>query len=175
MGSDNPCNWLVATTQPHREAWAAENVIRQGFEVYLPKFIKRSSIEKRRVGVHKVQFLFPGYLFVCTTGLWRFLLGTFGVNGVVTNGEAPALLPHHVMGQLFSREDEDGFIRLPGEKSAGPSPFSPGQQVRIVKGPFAGRMGMWEGSTKQEREQILLDVLGGKSKILIDREALEAV
>lgn len=162
--------WIVAITQPKREQWAAENVIRQGYEVYHPRFVTSQDIEgRKKLKMWKTQSLFPGYLFVHTPGIWRFLIGTFGVMGVVMlASDTPAVLPDQVMVDLRARQGLDGAITLPKR-------FAHGQSVRVTGGAFQGLSGIWDGSTRQERECVLLDVLGGKTRVLVAKEFLEAV
>ena len=54
--------WYVVQTQVNGEVKAAQNLLRQGFEIYLPRYLKR------RRHARKVDFaakpLFPRYLFV---------------------------------------------------------------------------------------------------------------
>ncbi|HQF30164.1 MAG TPA: transcription termination/antitermination NusG family protein, partial [Hyphomicrobiales bacterium] len=54
--------WYVVSTQPHQEARAESNLVRQGFETWLPRFA-RERRHARKVDTVLVA-LFPGYLFV---------------------------------------------------------------------------------------------------------------
>ena len=54
--------WYVVRTQPHSENKASAHLGRQGFETYLPRYLKRRRHARR---VETVQAaLFPCYLFV---------------------------------------------------------------------------------------------------------------
>ena len=90
--------WYVVQTQVNGEAKAEQNLLRQGFEVYLPRYLKR------RRHARKVDFtvkpLFPRYLFVAidtATQRWRSIQSTFGVAHLVTNGSDPATVPDGVV------------------------------------------------------------------------------
>ena len=54
--------WYVVQTKVNAEAKAGRNLIRQGFEIYLPRYLKRRSHARK---IEKVAApLFPRYLFV---------------------------------------------------------------------------------------------------------------
>jgi transcriptional antiterminator RfaH len=159
--------WAVVCTQTHRERWAAENVRNQGFEFYLPSILITSARNGRKI--IRAQALFPRYLFVRLSGQWRFLLSTFGVVDVVLSGGAPARMPARYITELKNREDDSGFIILPQKKR-----FHAGQRVRVSGGALAGRIGIYEGSTLHDRQKVLLDLLGGKTKVLVGKSDLEA-
>jgi len=54
--------WYVAQTQPQAEFRAVANLERQGFETYLPRYLKRRR-HARRIETIKAP-LFPRYVFV---------------------------------------------------------------------------------------------------------------
>jgi transcriptional antiterminator RfaH len=161
-------DWLVARTKPNRELWAAENVARQGYKFYLPKFLV---VQKREA---YPRYLFPSYLFVENNGVWHRLLSTFGISALVMNGECPALLRELDYERLREREDDCGFIRLEHQRTRRRL-FASGQVVRIHGGLFSGLNGVYQESTGRDRVRILLDYLGRKSSVLIAEELLEAV
>ena len=72
--------WYVVNTQSHQEARADENLRRQGFYSWLPRF-RRPRKHARRTDYVSAP-LFPGYLFVRLdpeAERWRSINGTFGV------------------------------------------------------------------------------------------------
>ena len=88
MSDITGARWYVVQTQVNGEAKAAENLRRQGYEAYLPRYLKR------RRHARKVDFtakpLFPRYMFVAidmATQRWRSIQSTFGVSRLVTNGD----------------------------------------------------------------------------------------
>ncbi len=85
---------VCGQTQVNGEAKAAQNLIRQGFEIYLPRYLKR------RRHARKIDFtakpLFPRYMFVAidvATQRWRSIQSTFGVSHLISNGDDPATVP----------------------------------------------------------------------------------
>ena len=159
--------WVVAVTKSQRERWAAENVQRQGFDYYLPQTLSEPQPQRAQ----KPECLFPRYLFVRTNGRWRCLLGTFGVIGLVMQGEAPATMTEETLERLKAREDANGFIRLPSDPQ---QKFRAGDAVRISSGSFSGCKGIYQRTDSKERARILLDYLGRRTPILIGEELLEA-
>jgi transcriptional antiterminator RfaH len=162
--------WYVVQTQPHAETKAMGHLIRQGFEAYLPRYLKR------RRHARKVEMvaapLFPRYLFV-TVDLeaqrWRSIHSTTGVSRLVCNGDEPAPVPPDVVAALQGREDATGFVKLERRPQ-----FAPGERVRVVDGIFADSLGLFEGMADRERVAILLDLLGRKVRILLDEGAVTA-
>ena len=168
-------SWLVVRTQPNREAWAGENITRQGYSYYLPKFKETVFAKSVRRNVTRVRALFPSYLFVSTDGPWRWLTGTFGVSTLIFNGDTPATVSSRIINDLKAREDEEGLVILPGDpRLKRQSRFTPGQLVKATEGPFIGFTGIHQGTPAQERECILLDLLGRKVPVEIGEACLES-
>lgn len=162
--------WYVVQTLVNGEAKAAQNLLRQGYEVYLPRYLKR------RRHARKVDFtarpLFPRYLFVAidmATQRWRSVQSTFGVARLVSNGDDPARVPEGVVHALRAREDEKGFIRLDSKPL-----FAPGDKVRVLAGAFMDSAGLFSGLADHGRVSILLDMLGRKVRVLLDADMVAA-
>jgi transcriptional antiterminator RfaH len=162
--------WYVVQTHPHAEAKAASHLLRQGYSIYLPRYLRRRR-HARRVETVAAP-LFPRYLFVTIDRLvhrWRVIQSTIGVARLVCNGEEPAVLPSAVVDELRGRQNEAGFIQL----DLGPR-FSPGDKICVVHGVFAASLGLFEGMTDRERVTILLDLLGRKVRVVLDGDAIAA-
>lgn len=156
--------WYVVQTQPSAEGKAVAHLARQGFEAYLPRYLKRRRHARRIESV--MAPLFPRYLFVTidmAAQRWRSIQSTIGVSRLVCNGEDPAPVADSVIAALKVREGGDGAIRLDP-----PPRFTPGEQVRIVDGVFASCLGLYEGMTDRDRVAILLDLLGRKVRVFVD-------
>lgn len=145
--------WAVLMTQTHRDAYAAENLVRQGFAVYQPQVLKRIAHARRVRELPRP--LFAGYLFVEVdprTARWRALNGTFGVRGVLRAGGQPALLSSQFIDALRAREI-GGLITRPV------SPLVVGDTIRVVRGPFEGTIARILDVDDRDRVVILLDLL----------------
>ena len=96
--------WYVVQTQVNAEAKAARNLMRQGFEIYLPRYLKRRSHARK---IEKVAApLFPRYLFVCVDmekQRWRSIQSTFGVSRLVDQRRRSCRRSHSEVVQFAAR------------------------------------------------------------------------
>jgi len=103
---ENAPQWYVVHTHPHGEVKAAQHLNRQGFDVYLPRYLKRAR-HARRVRIAPAA-LFPRYLFVAidiSTQRWRSILSTIGVANLVRNGDHPVAIQPGIIDGLQRRVD----------------------------------------------------------------------
>jgi transcriptional antiterminator RfaH len=170
MSSVADSGWYVVQTQINAEAKAARNLLRQGFEIYLPKYLKRRSHARK---IEKVSApLFPRYMFVqidMATQRWRAIQSTFGVSHLVLQGSDPARVAPQVINSLKAREDEGGYVTLDKRPK-----FALGEKVRVLAGVFAENFGLFDGMADRERIAILLDLLGRKVRVLIEPDLVTA-
>ena len=148
--------WAVVRSVPNRERLAVESVALAGFEVFVPRIRVRAGAK------WKTCSLFPGYFFARVIDRWRILERTIGVLNVVKFGAAPARCPDEEIAALLARADPDGIVRLAARPSL-PSTgrvLTPGAVVAIADGPFRGFEGIYSGQSAQEREIVLLNLLG---------------
>ena len=156
--------WYVVQTQSHAEGKAAAHLTRQGFEAYLPRYLKRRR-HARRVETVAAP-LFPRYLFISidlAAQRWRSISSTMGVSRLVCNGDQPAAVAEGVISALKGQEGADGLVRLDP-----PPRFMQGDQVRIVDGVFSACLGLFEGMADRDRVAVLLDLLGRKVRVVVD-------
>ena len=148
-------HWYVVHTRPNGELRAAHNLERQGFKTYLARYMKERRHARK---VERIQRpLFPRYVFVSLdtdTDRWRSILGTFGVDYLVSHGDKPTPVPEEIIEELREHENELGVIVLP------PKTLRPGEQVQIVEGPFATHTALFQCKTDSERAVFLLQILG---------------
>jgi transcriptional antiterminator RfaH len=162
--------WFVVQTQVNGEAKAARNLLRQGYDIYLPRYLKR------RCHARKIDLvarpLFPRYMFVAidmATQRWRSIQSTFGVSRLVCNGEDPAAVPEAVVAALRAREDDNGFVKMDARPT-----FASGDKVRVLAGAFMDSAGLFSGLADHDRVSILLDMLGRKVRVLLDADLVAA-
>lgn len=166
QGDCGASKWLVVTSHPNREAYATENLERQGFRVYYPRIIKRIRHARRTYDAPRP--LFPSYLFVAqneTSARWRALLSTYGVRLVVRHGEIPGTIDDAFIRALKAREIH-GLLRKPEQ------PFVPGQEVMIQGGALDGLVGTILELRERERIVVLMNLLNQQSKVLLKAEQL---
>jgi transcriptional antiterminator RfaH len=171
MSASANLTWFVAQTQPHSELKAAENLRRQGFEIYLPRYLKTVR-HARRVSMAKAP-LFPSYLFVkfdIGKAQWRAINSTFGVTRLVGNDATPIPLMPGVVESLKEREGADGLFQVIAPALV----FKTGDAVRIVGGALNSCYGIFDVRTDKDRVAILLDLFGRKSRVVLKVDAIEA-
>lgn len=155
--------WYVYRTRPHKELSAADQLRQQGFRPFVPQIQKTVRHARKMRSVRAP--LFPSYSFVYLTlrdEPWRLINGTYGVVRLIMANEMPIPVPVGVVEEIRARLDERGLVRLDGGLSVG-------QQVEVVNGPFARLMGELVRLDAKGRVQVLLDLLGGKMPVVMDR------
>ncbi len=162
--------WYLIYTKPRQEQVAQENLLRQGYEIYLPLIRQR----KRRSGKYQVivKPMFPRYLFIrlnTETDNWGPIRSTRGVSGLVRFGMQPAQIPNRLMNSLRDRDDDSGIQDLQVPE------YASGNKVRIIEGPMAGCEGIFMAKTGQERVVILLEIAGQTARLNLEAVDLEAV
>jgi transcriptional antiterminator RfaH len=168
-GVEGP-RWYVVQTQPHAEAKAAAHLGRQGFDTYLPRYLKRRRHARRTETVAAP--LYPSYVFVAfnpAVHRWRSIYSTIGVARLVCNGDVPAALSSEIIDGLKSRENANGFIQLQQRPQ-----FSSGDKVRVRDGVFSDCLGLFDSLGDRDRVAILLDLLGRKVRVILDEEYVVA-
>ena len=160
--------WYVVYTQPSAEAKAEENLRRQGFTTYLPRYRKCRRHARRTDTV--LRPLFPRYLFVAVDLLhdrWRSILSTFGVSDLVCHGSRPTPIPDAVVATLRATE-ADGLI----EEGRLADSLKVGDRVQIVSGAFADLIGNFQGMADADRVFVLLELLGRQVRTEIPAETV---
>ena len=158
--------WIVALTKPNQEHIACENLARQDFEYYWPRFRQKHPTKK-----HKILSLFPRYLFVSIDKIWYPLTGTRGIAKVLLGLDGPLTLPSTELEKLRRREGPDGLIQL---STAPTERFKQGDKVYAKDGPLCGQVLIYEGMTARERCQVLANLLGGQVRVVLDEKQLVA-
>lgn len=125
--------WYVVYAKPHREAIAEHHLRRKGFEVFYPQLELPQYAERPRRSVP----LFPSYLFVRAdlVGRGHDVMWTPGVRCLVSVGGAPIPIDAEIVAFLRRNATADGRLRARSDLRAG-------QEVEIVRGPFAGLVGI---------------------------------
>src|SRR5690349_21193208 len=101
MNATGPSAWYVVQTQINEEAKAALNLVRQAFDIYLPRYLKWRS-HARKIDRRAAPLVRP-YMFVridMATQRWRSVQSTYGVSHLVLNGSEPAPVAEQVIDAL---------------------------------------------------------------------------
>lgn len=162
--------WYAVHTQALGELKALPHLARQGFDAYLPRYLKRRRHARRTDWVAAP--LFPRYLFVNMDPdavRWRAINSTVGVSYLVCNGERPVPLPQSVIEDIRAREDAAGMVtvRPLGE-------MKKGDRIHIVDGALGERDAVFDCYTDDQRVTVLMEILGRQVKVHVAAEALGA-
>ena len=164
-------SWYLLYTQPRAENKVVSHLRRQGFDTYLPLFLRRRS-HSRRIDWVPSPF-FPRYLFVgmnIEKVRWRAVRSTVGVANFVCSGEKPLIVPSDVLGILRDREDENGFVRL-GARST----VNAGDEVRIIEGALGDLVAIVKETHDMDRVTLLLRLMGRQVSVNTSLERISAV
>lgn len=174
VGADPPrhdatVRWVAINTHPHREHIAVENLVRQDFDIYCPRELKRIRHARRVQDV--LRPLFPGYIFAKVAPdltMWRPILSTYGVRALVRFGDRPAFLDHGFVAGLRARE-VDGVISKPT------SPYRVGQEVRLSGGPFDGLIATIIEMGDKDRLVLLTSLLNQNVRLKVTSANVRAI
>ncbi len=162
--------WCAVQTHFRSEDKAAFHLRQQGYDVFLPKYLKRRKHARRIDWVSAP--LFPRYLFVAIdpdTTPWWAIRSTVGVGSLICFGDAPAAVPEAIIAEIRARQDEKGLV-----KTHAGCAFKAGDRVRIVDGPLNDLEGLFECPTDEERVTILLNLMGREVKVRVPLETVYA-
>lgn len=157
--------WACARTEPQQERAAQHFLQLSGFTSYCPRLRVTRHSHGRRI-VSKPA-LFPSYVFVAVVGGWWRARWCPHVVGLIMNGERPAEISGSIIAEIRSRE-RGGLVDLPPR-------LRRGDAVRILHGPFAERLALFDGQTARDRVAVLLSLLGGQRRLVMRAGDVEAV
>ena len=158
--------WYAVCCKPRQEGVAEENLLRQGFRVYLPRIRMRQ--RRRGQWIDAVEVLFPRYIFIRIDPLRRStasIRSTRGAVGLVRFGGQPAVVPDEVMGALQQREDAGSGLHQDQRPL-----FSAGEAIKLVDGPLSGMEGVFTQQDGDKRVIVLLELLGKANKVSVSRD-----
>ena len=165
LGSEN---WFVAQLKPQGLRMAIQNLDRQGFTHFCPRRLETTIKQGKASAAEKP--LFPGYVFVqfdpAETG-WTSINGTRGISRlIITDIRKPKPLPSNFMSGLMARCDSFGVVTAPPDLAVGDT-------IRVLSGPFAEAVARIEQFTDDERLQILMDLMGQKTRVSVPKAKVE--
>jgi len=147
-----------STVKSNSHHIAAKNLNQQGFETFLPLFDNTSRKLSRFINTSKP--LFPGYMFIRFNREeteWHKINNTYGVSRLITFNSVLKSIPTSFIDSLMKRYDLSGKL-LPIQK------LKKGDQVTLLKGPFANFIASVEKYEADQRIWILMDLMGRKTK-----------
>lgn len=162
--------WYLLSSKPHKDQFAQQQLVNQGYEVYRPL---AQRLRKRRGKMIKVtESLFPRYMFIRLDTLadnWAPIRSTFGVNKIIRFGAEPAIVPDELVRSLRTQEAQLG------EKAIDLDRFHCDDNVVITDGAFKGINARFLSYDGEERAMVLLEIMHTKTKLPISPALLMAV
>jgi transcriptional antiterminator RfaH len=162
--------WYAVHTKPQAETTALANLVRQGYQVYLPQCRVRVSHARRRVIA--LRPLFPRYLFASfdrSQKPWRPIRSTHGVRDVVRVGDEPIAVPEALIEALREQEQAGTFDRVTTRQS-----FRVGDLVRVTEGAFEEMIGRLVELRDRDQVVVLLELLGRIVRAQLGAAAIQA-
>lgn len=156
--------WYLVQSKPRNEARALENLLRQGYETYLP-LIEVERLQRGKL-LKKMEPLFPRYLFLHLeegNDNWGPIRSTLGVAGMVRFGQVYAAVPDPVIEAIRERTQE---IRE--------TLFTSGDAIQIVSGPLLGLEGVFEIADGEQRSFVLLEFMQKQQRVSVSTADLRA-
>lgn len=156
--------WIVAMTKPNSEMIACDNLRRQGYTFYCPRFLSSSKGK-----IPTLRPLFPRYIFVQIEQQWFSISGTRGISHIIMGRDRPQVVDATIISTLKSREDQKGIYQL-----ATPDKFKAGDKVKATSGPLEGVPLIYEGMTAHDRVRVLATLFGRQVYVNVDQNQLVA-
>jgi len=159
--------WFILQFKPNSHHQATTNLNRQGFETFLPLHDTTSRKVSRFITTNKP--LFPGYMFITfnrAESKWHKINNTYGVSRLVTFNAKLKPIPTTFIDNLMMRYDLSGKL-LPIKK------LKKGDQVKLLKGPFANFIATVETYETDQRIWILMDLMGRQIKMQTPSNTLQ--
>lgn len=162
--------WYLVFSKPRGERVALTNLLRQGYQTYLPLIRNR----RKRYGryAHVIEPMFPRYLFIYLndqTDDWGPIRSTTGVTSMVRFGDRAGRVPDDLVMALKLREAEKGYFE-PQTRT-----LRQGDSVRICEGPMSGYEGIFHCNSGKQRVILLLEIAGRSAKVQIDSDHIQWV
>lgn len=171
--SNQPAEWHIVYTEPKGEERVALSLSRAGVPVFLPKMkqdrVLRHTRKYKRPKFKTIEsVMFPRYVFVAADRV--DLIEVDGVNGVLRRDGRWARIPNTLVEDLKVAVDM-GLFDSTREKRA---IFTPGQDVRIEEGPFAGLAAKVKKALSGQDAELLVDLLGRSTLVRIELDIIKA-
>lgn len=159
--------WYAVHTKVSQERTACENLVRQGFDVYLPriKVLRRSRGRQQA----RLEPLFPRYIFLRPASAVHSIApvrSTLGVTNIVRFGQEPAVIRPETLKTI-----RDFEARQNEASDEDISPFQRGERVRVADGPLTGLEGLI-AVVSQQRVVVLMQLLGQDTRVSLSRHQL---
>ena len=162
--------WLVAYTKPRLEHVALQNLERQNFEVYLPRYKKFKNTDTGPVPVFEP--MFPRYILFRPSKAEQSLeavRSTKGISHVVRFGFEPGVVSTSMVDTIKAFESSQNQATLQEMSN-----FKAGQKVKLKHVALGSLEGLVQ-SVSSKRIAVLLEILGRPTLVQLDHHQVESV
>jgi len=162
-----PYDWYAVYTRHQHEKSASQILTNKGFEVLLPLYHSVNRWKDRRKII--LRPLFSNYLFI-RADLERKVevLRTVGVCWFLSNAGAPAAISSWEIELIRKLVESPSHLQ--------PHPFlERGDQVRVIRGPFAGLTGTLSRVKNQHRVVVSIELLRKSAAVEVEISSLERI
>ena len=160
--------WYVAQLKPNGFNKAQINLVRQGFECFMP--MREVTVRHARKISKGLRPVFPGYIFIkfeLDNSDWRKINSTHGVNKLISFHEGcPAQIPEALMAGFLARCDNQHMLKPISDWKAG-------EKARLIVGPFADFIGQIEELVSGDRVKLLFKFMEQYKSVEVSSAALE--
>jgi len=161
--------WLVVYTKPRLELVALQNLERQSFEVYLPRYKKFKNTDSGPVPVFEP--MFPRYILFRPSKAEQSIetvRSTKGISHVVRFGFEPGVVSASMVATLKEFETSQNQATLQEMRN-----FKVGQKVKLKHVALGALEGLVQ-SVSSKRVAVLLEILGRPTVVQLDHHQVEA-
>lgn len=152
--------WYVAQVKPNGFERAEVNLVRQGFETFMP--LRCETVRHARQMRDVLRPVFPGYLFIkfgSQRADWRKINSTFGVSRLISfEAGKPAPVPDALMAGLRARCDDHQVLQPLDD-------LRTGERVRMLSGAFADFVGEVEEMVANDCVRLLFELMGQTTRV----------
>jgi len=159
-------DWYVVRVKPHRDHFAAANLLQRGVEIYQPILLKRRPRAKQL----RSEPFFPGYLFArveLLSSQWMAARSAPDVAYFLGQNGYPTPLPKGFVAGLKAR------LELLNEQGGVPR-FNSGDRVVVTRGPFEFFEAVFDRNLSPGgRSRILVQLFGRLVAVELHEDCLE--
>jgi transcriptional antiterminator RfaH len=160
-------HWFCIKTKPRLESTAKRILVRDaGIEVFCPMLRFERARKTGRVKV--TEAMFPGYLFGFFNyrASHRHVAASIGVSHIVKFGGVPSMLHPDIIQSLREAVVSEETVEIP-------TSIQPGDEVKLLQGPFAGvRALVTRVMPAQARVKVLLELLGMEREVEVEESGV---
>ena len=168
--------WYIVRAQSNRQKSVAERIIKDAGKELVGKIgqvivpTEKSFHLKNGKKVQREKVMYPGYIFVETNAIGElkyYLKGFTGATGFLTNrgGDIQSLSQLEVDRMLGVQKQKEETIEMSNQ-------FLPGEDVKVLDGPFANFIGTVE-SMKDQKVKVEVLIFGRKNIIELNSLQVE--